>query len=52
MPFPNPDNMYIPVRTVIKGVRLEESKLIDFEEYHEYYNFKAGVTKNKAFQVD
>jgi len=51
MPFPNANNVYIPVRTAIKGVRLEEGNLVDFEEYHEYYNFKAGVTKNRAFQV-
>lgn len=52
MAFPNKQFKQIPVRSIITGVHEVNGVLIPFEEYHEYYNFKANVTYEDMFQVN
>ena len=51
MAFPNKDFKQVPVRTIINGVHEVNGDLIPYEEYHEYYHFKANVTYEEMFQV-
>jgi hypothetical protein len=41
----------VPVRAIFKGVKQIDNKLVDFEEYHDFYEFKALVTNEELFQV-
>ncbi len=41
-----------PVRTIIKGVRInQQNQLVNFEETYDFYEFKADYSEPRHFQV-
>jgi hypothetical protein len=52
MPFLNPNYVQVPVRTIIKGVKLlTNGSLTSFEETYDFHEFKANISQSKHFQV-